>query len=105
MPIEASEPTVISASYPYWAVSFHTSGFPVADPGGDTVGVVSCSVTMVKFRIRDDGIPERSPLQSDVVTFYVPDLYALAALKPGAATALTAMLAAIAEEAADRGVL
>lgn len=105
MPIAATEPTVISASYPFWAFSFYTSGFPIANPGEDTVGVVSCSVTMVKFRVRDDGIPERSPLQSDVVTFHVPDLYSLAAEKPSVATALTAMLTAIAGEAEAEGVL
>lgn len=105
MPIEATEPTTISATYPYWAFAFRTNGFPTASPGGNAVGTVSCVVVMKRFRIREDGVPEDSPLPSDLVEFTVPDIYALAATKPSVATALTAMLTAIAEVAADEGVL
>ena len=105
MPIEATTPTEITATYPYWAFSFHTSGFPCAPPGGDTPDVVSCHVTMVKFRVREDGVPERSPLPSDVREIHVADLYALAAQKPSVATALNSMLTAIAEVAGDEGKL
>lgn len=105
MPIEATEPTVIAATYDKWAFSFHTTGFPCAAPGGMTPDTVACHVTMLKFRLREDGVPERSPLPSDMREIHVDDLYALAAIKPSVATALTAMLDAIAEVAADEGKL
>lgn len=105
MPIEATQPTTISATYPYWAFAFRTNGFPCAKPGSDVVATVSCTVVMKRFRVRDDGIPEESPLPSDIIEFTVTDLYASAAAKPRVAVALTAVLEAIAEEAADRGAL
>lgn len=104
MPIEATQPTVLSAVYPYWAFQFHTSGYPCAAPGSSVVGQVSCHVTLVKFRNREDGVSELSPLASDVREITVPDIYALAAIKPSVAAALAALMVAVAEVASDEGV-
>lgn len=104
MPIEATEPTVIAATYPYWAFSIQTRGFPCAPPGGTTPDTVSCHVTLIKFRIRGDGVPEQSPLPDDVRTITVDDIYALAATKPTVAAALAALMEAVAEVASDEGV-
>lgn len=105
MPIEATQPTTIEATYPYWAFTFSTSGYPIAPPGGSVVDTVSCQVTMVKFRIREDGVAEQSPLPSDQDSFTVTDLYAAAAEKPSLATALAAVLEAIQVEAQAQGKL
>lgn len=106
MPIEATTPTVLSATYDKWAVQFRTNGFPSARVGAATPDTVSCTVVMQRSRIRDDGVWEASPLPGDLVEFTVPDLYALAAAKPETVgVALQSMLVAIAGEAAERGVL
>lgn len=102
-PIEASEPTVISATYDKWAFEFSTCGFPCAAPGSSVVETVSCHIRMLKFRVREDGIFERSPLESDSQEIHIVDLYALAAEKPIVATALAVMLEAITEVADDEG--
>lgn len=105
MSIDATEPTVISASYDKWAFSFYTSGFPCAAPGGSVADTVSAHATLVKFRIRDDGVYERSPLPADIREVHIEDIYATAATKPSVAAALAALLVAVAEIAADQGAL
>lgn len=103
MPIEATEPTVISATYDKWAFSFHTVGFPLADPGGDVVGKVGCTATLVKYRTREDGIDERSPLQSDVRMIHIPDVYAEMQATPSIASAFAALMTAVTEVAEAQG--
>jgi hypothetical protein len=103
MPIEATEPTVLAATYPYWAFSIYTTGLPLAEPGGTEVGQVSCTATLVKYRTREDGIDERSPLQSDVRTVRIQDIYASMPSRPKIATAFSALMEAVAEEAEIQG--
>lgn len=105
MPIDATNPTVVSAIYDKWAFSFWTNGFPVADPGVDEVGTVSAVATLIKCRERPDGEWERSPLASDIAEIRVPDIYAEAARRPSVATALASLMAAIQEIGTEQGVI
>lgn len=105
MPIEATAPTILEATYDKWAVQFRTNGFPSARIGETTARPVSCTIVMQRSRIRPDGVWEASPLPADLVEFTVPDLYALVAEDAAAANALQAMIGVIATQAASRGIL
>lgn len=106
MPIEATTPTELSASYNFWAFTFRTDGFGLASPGQDTAAdPISATVTLVKYRVREDGVPEISPVRGDQTTITVPDIYALAAGDPVVADALNALVAAVDHIARSQGKL
>jgi hypothetical protein len=106
MALEASEPTAIAATYDRWHFTFRTEGLGVALPGQDApADVVSAHATLVKCRLRGDGVEEMSPLSSDQITISVPDAYALAATDPIVAAALGALIAAVGHIAQLQGKL
>lgn len=105
MPIEATEPTVLDGTYPYWAFSLRTTGFGLAEYGQSDVQPIGVEITLAKYRVRpEDGVPERSPLPGDIRSISVEDLYALAAEDSDVATALAALVSAVGRIAASRGV-
>ena len=97
MPIDASEPTVISATYDKWAFEFSTRGFGVDG------SPVMCFASLAKYRIRDDGTGELSPLDSDRVSVAVPDLFALMATDADVASAFAGLVVAVQKIAQAQG--
>jgi len=78
-------------------------GFPLADFGKNEVGKVACSVTLIKYRTREDGIDEKSPLPEDQKTMTIDDLYAEMAETPSVAAAFEAMVVAVKEIGIKKG--
>lgn len=106
MALESTEPTTLIATYDRWAIaSLNQIGDGCADAGQASAAPVALTVTLVKYRVRDDGISERSPLPSDRRALSVSDLYALAATDADVAAALAALIAAVAKIATMQGVL
>ena len=108
MPIEASEPSVVSATYDLWAFEFQTVGtgaIPAGSPPETPTPPVVAYVRMTKARVREDGQWELSPLPGDTRVFNVPDLYALAATDADVAQVLGALILAVGKIAALQGLL
>ncbi len=97
MAIEATTPTVLdAATFGLWAVaSLRIEGDGLADFGGSVPQPVRVQATLVKYRLRGDGVPERSPFPGDILTLALADLYAAAAADPALAAAIPAILAAV----------
>jgi hypothetical protein len=105
--IPATTPTILDATFPYWSFQIQSIGdglLPFGAPLGSQPPIQFVAVG-TKFRVRSDGVQERSPLASDTVTMTIPDLYAEAAIDPTIAAALGAMLAAVQAYGAAQGVL
>ena len=106
MPINATESTVLDATYDKWAISeFRTYGDALSGYGESAVQPVRVFVRMIKYRVRDDGIPERSPILSDSRSFDIPDLYAALESDPLLAQAMQSLTTAVAAHASQLGVL
>lgn len=104
--IEATTPTAVSATFDAWAIcSIVQSGDGLAPFGASAAGVVSMTVKLVKYRVRPDGVAERSPLPGDIATVTIPDLYVKAASDQTVATGLSAFTAAVVEVGKAQGVL
>lgn len=97
MPIDATDPTVVSATYNLWAVaSLQIAGDGCVAFGQTDVQPVSVSATLVKARVLSDGKTwERSPLPSDIVRLQIPDAYAFIATGTPQAQAIEAALQAV----------
>ncbi len=96
-PIAATTPSTVSATFDSWAFTIRSDSdglLPFNAPLGPQPAI-RFAARATKFRTREDGVQERSPLDSDIVDLTIPDLYAAAAEKPYIATALAAMLTAI----------
>ncbi len=105
MPIASTTPTTIAATYDKVGFTITTRGNGCAPFGGGAVPPVQAEFGLYKYRIRDDGLPEASPLASDSKRFIADDVGALAAQFPSVAAALQALSAAVAEVAAAKGLL
>lgn len=96
MPIEATTPSTIAATFDRWAIEFATQGDGLATFGKTDNRPIVAIATLTKFRIREeDGVSERSPLPADRITVVVPDVFAAAAEEPLIAQAMGAVLAAV----------
>jgi hypothetical protein len=105
MPIPAT-PSVVSATYDLWAIGgLRQVGVGLASAGESAAPPVGLVATLAKYRLRDDGVPEMSPMPADQVAITIPDLYALAATDPKVATALAALVEAVVSVARDQGKL
>jgi hypothetical protein len=106
MPLEATDPGTLSATYDLWAFTFATYGLGLALPGEPApADTINARADLVKYRVRPDGVAEMSPLPSDRATITVPDLYALAATNATVAAAMAALIAAVGEIATMQGKL
>lgn len=104
--IAATTPTAVSATFDQWAIcSIAQAGDGLATFGAAAAGTVSMTVKLVKYRVRPDGVAERSPLPSDIATVTILDLYAKAASDQTVATGLAAFTAAVVEQGKALGVL
>lgn len=104
MPITAGDPTTVDAVYDKWGLtSFAIIGTGAVATGNtgpaEPVRVVA---TLTKYRVREDGVSELSPLPADVLRVTSDDVYALATRLPSVATALGALLAAVYEVAQEQ---
>lgn len=96
MPITATNPTALAATYDLWAVQSVTiAGDGCAAVGEESPGPVLAAVTLVKARVRAGGVWERSPLPADTLTAAVPDVYAEMVAGTDLGKALGAALAAV----------
>ncbi len=97
MPIDA-EPTVLAVIYDRWTLaSLSIVGDALIGFGRprDEARPIAASGVLVKYRLRDDGGYERSPLAADTIEVKIPDLYAAAAIDPDLATLLTVIPALV----------
>lgn len=107
MPIPASMPTTLSGEFSNWAFEFRTIGdglLPYGSPRGGQPPIAAVA-KLTKFRVRDDGVSERSPSPEDSITVAIADLYAEAATNPVVASALTSMIEAVSSIAVSQGKL
>jgi hypothetical protein len=111
MPIPASEPTRLDRIYDQWAISsLVMRGDGLVSYDQTIVRPITVEISMVKYCIRPDGMPERSPLanvpgSSDTAPVTHPDLLALMAERPDVADAVNRLTAALAAYATDQGLL
>jgi len=106
MPIEATEPTEIVASYDKWAFMISTTDYPCAKPGEIEPATVGLVLSLAKFRIRPgDNVPELSPLPADYKSLRIDDIYTLASTNLKVATALQALMEAVEDVAGSEGLL
>lgn len=104
MPYPAT-PTTVTAVYDRWTVmEFRQVGDGLADVGSSTIAPVRIAATIVKWRLREDGVAERSPLPSDRRDVTLDDLYAAAASDPTIAAAVAANGEAVFHMAQLQGV-
>jgi hypothetical protein len=92
MPHPATQPTVLEGTYDLWAIA----GLTVSG---------ALNATLTKYRVRPDGIAERSPHPADTIALGHPDLQALAAERPDVAAAVDALTDALMAYAAEQGKL
>jgi hypothetical protein len=106
-PIPASNPSTIAATWDKWAFQIGSRGDGLLSYGAQTGPQPPIQFTAIgsKFRVRDDGCQERSPLPGDIVALVIPDLYAAAAAKPYVAAALAGLLSAIVQYGTETGQL
>jgi hypothetical protein len=106
MPHFATKPTRIDATYDLWAIAGLTvSGHGLAPYEGLTPAPIAFNATLTKYRIRPDGIAERSPHPADTIAVGHPDLMALGADRPDVAAAVAALTDALMTYAAEQGKL
>lgn len=107
MSISATNPSSVSATYNLWAISmFQVQGDGLVRIGQtDAPPPVAATATLVKYRIREDGLAERSPLVSDRLDLSIPDLYALAATDSTIGAALTSIVTGVTHFASGQGLL
>lgn len=106
MPIDATSPTTIQASFDKWAIAeFKQTGDGLAAFGDPSAPPIVLYARLVKYRVRDDGVSERSPFPADTRDVTIPDLYDLASKDPDAAAALQALVGMVAKVAGQKGLL
>lgn len=99
MPIDATQPTTIAATYDKWAFEFSTRGFGVDG------GPITCVANLAKYRVLEDGTGELSPLIGDRISVSVPDLYALMATDADVASAFASLVVAVEKIAQSQGAI
>jgi hypothetical protein len=106
MPHPATQPTILEGTYDLWAIAGLTvSGHGLAPDGGSAPAPIALNATLTKYRVRPDGIAERSPHPADTIALGHPDLQALATDRPDVATAVAALTDALMAYAAEQGKL
>jgi len=106
MPIEATEPTEITAVYDKWAFTIATTAYPCAKPGEAEPAKVSLILNIGKFRTRaEDNVDELSPLPSDYKATRIDDWYNEVATNPKAAALMAAAMEFVEDYADRKGLL
>lgn len=118
MPIEATAPTTVSATYDRWVIAGLTivgdgcvafGQEPNPGENAPTPQSVGITAKMVKARVLESGLWERSPLPRDEVDLSIPDVYAFIATgtptSQAVATAIGAVLQALGVVGQERGAL
>ena len=104
--IPATAPTNLEAVYDRWTISgISQAGDGCADVGKSNAGKIRLTVTLVKFRLRPDGVSERSPLHGDTITVVVDDLYAEMASNSVVADAMNSFVAGVVNVAQSKSLL
>jgi hypothetical protein len=114
MAISATESTVIEATYDRWTVTLSQAGdgcvglgeaAPLDSQGEPADPPIRLMIGAVKYRVREDGRSERSPLPGDRRQLEIPDLYAACYADPQLASAMAGVTAAIVAHLAAQGAL
>lgn len=106
MPIDATSPTVVQATFDKWAIAeLRQTGDGLAAFGDPSAPPIVLYARLVKYRVRDDGVSERSPFPADSRDVTIPDLYDLAAKDIDVASALAELVSVVAKVAGQKGLL
>jgi hypothetical protein len=109
MPITATDPTTIAATFDLWQMAYLTiAGDGLADFGAPVARPVVIESALVKYRTRADGVPERSPLPGDrtpILRATLAELLGDADLAPLVAAAEQAVVSLLVAFATKRGAI
>ncbi len=110
--MDATIPTVVSATYDKWCItSFAAVGDGCVGLNDSALQPVALTIQMQKYRVRPDGLSERSPSPTDTRLLTIGDLYASLGANPTdpvwqqIGAAMASLTAAVAAYAAARGEL